>query len=83
MAVDYPTRSSTVVVANAALLVITGVFIIVRLWVRVFLLHNVGLDDVLIWASSVFAFTLSISEILSTLPTTHPLFDIFSPFIHS
>lgn len=65
MTVDYPTRSSTVVVANAALLVITGIFIIVRLWVRVFLLHQVGLDDVLIWASSVFGFTLSISEILS------------------
>ncbi|KAL1889491.1 hypothetical protein Sste5346_008869 [Sporothrix stenoceras] len=66
MTVDYPTRSSTVVVANAALLVITGIFILVRLWVRVFLLHQVGLDDVLIWASSVFGFTLSISEILMT-----------------
>jgi hypothetical protein len=65
MAVDYPTRSATVIVANAVLMVVTGIFIIIRFWVRVFLLHQVGLDDVLIWVASVFGFTLAISEILS------------------
>lgn len=63
--VDYATRSGTVVIANAVLMTFTGIFIIIRFWVRVFLLHQVGLDDVLIWAASIFAFILSISEILS------------------
>lgn len=65
MTVDYPTRSATVVVANAALMAITGIFLLVRFYARVFLLHQVGLDDVFIWIASLFGFTLSISEILS------------------
>ncbi|KIH93823.1 integral membrane protein [Sporothrix brasiliensis 5110] len=66
MAVDYPTRSSTVVVANAALIIITGIFFFVRLWVRLVILHQVGLDDVLIWAASLFAFSLALTSILMT-----------------
>ncbi|CAK7214121.1 hypothetical protein SEUCBS140593_002076 [Sporothrix eucalyptigena] len=62
----YESRAPTVVIANVVLLTITGIFILVRLWVRVFLLHQVGLDDVLIWAASVFCFLLGIVEIMMT-----------------
>ncbi|CAK7210155.1 hypothetical protein SBRCBS47491_000677 [Sporothrix bragantina] len=62
----YEPRSSTVVVTNAVLLSITGIFIAIRTYVRVFLLSQVGLDDILIWVASVFGFLLGILEIMMT-----------------
>ncbi|CAK7213852.1 hypothetical protein SCUCBS95973_001939 [Sporothrix curviconia] len=62
----YEPRSSTVVITNAVLLAFTGIFILVRVWVRVFLLHQVGLDDILIWIASIFGFLLGIVIIMMT-----------------
>ena len=62
---DYKPRGSTVVITNAVLLSFTAIFVFVRLYVRVFLLNQVGIDDVLIWVASVFGFLLSIVEIMS------------------
>jgi hypothetical protein len=43
--VDYEPRSATVVIANAILITFMSIFVLIRFWARVFLLHQVGLDD--------------------------------------
>ncbi|EPE02583.1 integral membrane protein [Ophiostoma piceae UAMH 11346] len=62
--VSYEPRSSTVVVANAALMVIVGIFVGIRSWVRIFILHSVGLDDIFIWIATTFAFIMAVMFIL-------------------
>lgn len=43
--VDYTPRSATIVIANAILITFMSIFVLIRFWARVFLLHQVGLDD--------------------------------------
>lgn len=51
--VDYAPRSSTVVIANTIMIIMIGIFVGIRSWVRIFILHSVGLDDIFIWVATV------------------------------